>query len=202
MARERWQAPGVASLLAPSLLVAAPALRCEFFHHTVVLLVDHRDEGALGFVINRRANLRLADVLTHVGIPLEVKAAGDEPVMVGGPVSPETGWVVFDSFDDVDDGDDADGVLRVTDRLSVSANLDMLSRIARGRAPERHAMMLGYAGWGPGQLDDEIRQGSWIPVDVDANVLFETPIEARWAVALGKLGIDPARVVSTVVADA
>ena len=114
-------------------------------------------------------------------------------------MSPETGWIVMDPRDGALPDD---GVLRVGESLAVCANVEMLDRIAKRTAPSRHVMMLGYAGWGPGQLDDEIRQGSWIVVDLDVDFVFDTPADACWNAALGKLGIDPARVVGSVVADA
>jgi putative transcriptional regulator len=177
--------------------VAAPSLSCPFFNHTVVLLVDHREDGSLGFVINKPADIELGALLEQVGF--EGKAPHREPVMLGGPVSPETGWVVFDPKGQ-DGGEE--GVLALDDRLVVSANMDVLERIANGEGPESYMMMLGYAGWGPGQLDDEIREGSWIAVDLDAKLVFDTPLEDRWKAALAQLGIDPARMPGTFVADA
>lgn len=185
--------------LTPCFLVAAPSLACPFFNHTVVLLVDHRDDGSLGFVINRPSELRLGEILTQIGIPTIDEVPTNDLVMMGGPVAPETGWLVFDPVEgDLPD----DGVLHVHDRLAVSANPEMLERIARGDGPPAHLMMLGYAGWGPGQLDHEIREGSWIVVDLDPSLVFDLPADERWIAALAKLGIDPARVVGTSVAEA
>ena len=187
------------SELAPCFLVAAPSLACPFFNHTVVLLVDHRDDGSLGFVVNRPSDVRLREVLTQIGIPTIDEVPVDSHVMMGGPVAPETGWLVFDPTQgDVSD----EGTLQVHDRLAVSANPEMLERIARGDGPPMHMMLLGYAGWGPGQLDHEIREGSWIVVDLDPKLVFDLPADERWTGALAKLGIDPARVVGTHVADA
>ena len=185
--------------LSPCFLVAAPALACPFFNHTVVLLVDHRDDGSLGFVVNRPADLGFREILSQIGIDGGGKEPPDSPVMLGGPVAPETGWIIFDPTE----GEAPDeGVLEVTADLAVSANPDMLEHIARGDGPPTHMMMLGYAGWGPGQLDQEIRDGSWIVVDLDPRLFFDLPADERWTAALAKLGIDPARVVGTRVADA
>ncbi len=185
--------------LEPCFLVAAPSLACPFFNHTVVLLVDHRDDGSLGFVVNRPSDLKLGEILSQIGVPVGAQTPTADVVMVGGPVAPETGWLVYDPSN----GEAPDeGVLQVHERLAVSANPDMLEIIARGDGPSAHMMMLGYAGWGPGQLDQEIREGSWIVVDLDPELLFALPTDERWVAALAKLGIDPARVVGTRVADA
>jgi putative transcriptional regulator len=149
-------------------------------------------------VVNKPSDVSFGDVLTQIGLeagPLDE----DRTVMVGGPVSPDTGWVVFDARD----GDECgDGVIELENSVGVSANMEILERIARGEGPDTFLMMLGYAGWGPGQLDDEIRDGSWIPVDLDPALVFDTPVGERWAAALAKLGIDPARMTSRFVADA
>ncbi|MDW8364069.1 MAG: YqgE/AlgH family protein [Myxococcales bacterium] len=184
--------------LGPCLLVASPALRCPFFHHTVVLLVDHRDSGSLGFVLNRPAAVALRELLEHVGAPV----SGELPalsVRLGGPVAPETGWIVADPTTGALPGE---GVLRVTDRLAVCANLDALRAITAGQGPARRMLMLGYSGWAPGQLDEEIRTGSWIPVDLDADFVFDAAPEGCWLAALGRLGIDPGRVSAASVAEA
>lgn len=150
--------------------------------------------------MNRPSDVALEEVLEHVG--LRGPATADESrVLVGGPVSPQTGWVIFDSGKMTDE-EDEEGVLTVCDHLGVSANMEMLERIAEGEGPPRHVMTMGYAGWGPGQLDDEIREGSWIVVDIDPTLVFDMPYEQRWEAALAKLGIDPSMVVGNMVADA
>lgn len=184
--------------LAPGLLVAAPSLRCSFFHHTVILLVDHDEDGALGFVVNRPTETPVTSLLAG----LEIEDLNEEmpgAVWVGGPVAPETGWVLFDPTSGDTRGVEA---VQLGPRLAVSASRVFLERLARGEGPERYAVLLGYAGWGPGQLDDEIREGSWIWTDADPALVFEAAHPDRWVAALASLGIDPARVVGTRVADA
>lgn len=189
----------MASDLSPGFLVAAPSLSCPFFNHTVVLLVDHGEDGSFGFVVNRPAAVGFGQVLGELGIEVEATPAPDAPVMVGGPVSPEAGWIVYDPHGFTSP---PEGSIKVTESVAVSASLDMLHILAAGQGPARRIMMLGYAGWAPGQLDDEIREGAWIPVDLDPALLYETPTDDRWAAALATLGIDPARVVGRTVADA
>ena len=188
----------VTEQLAPGLLVASPSLRCPFFNHTVVLLVDHGGEGSFGFVINKLSPIDFATVVAE--LELEGKADSfDVPVLQGGPVSPETGWVVFDPREAPEVPDDS---ILLTDYLAVTASMTMLESIARGHAPKHAMLSLGYSGWGEDQLEDEMREGSWIPVDLGPEILYDVPSEERWERALRQLGIDPARVVGRDVAQA
>ncbi|MFW6050303.1 MAG: YqgE/AlgH family protein [Myxococcota bacterium] len=185
--------------LAPGFLVAAPALDCPFFRRTVVLLVEHNEEGSFGFVVNRETDVRFRQVLGEVGIEIDAAVPPEAPVMVGGPVSPETGWILFDPHS----GEGGDGeVFHLTDRLAVSASLGTLEKLAAGEGPRRCIMLLGYAGWGSGQLEREMRDGAWIPVDLDPALVFDAPVDQRWSRALAALGIDPARVSGSGVASA
>ena len=184
----------MASNLSPGFLVAAPSLRDPHFDRALVLLVDHRPEGSLGFVVNRPASTTLRRVLDELGMPVSA-SAHDATVLVGGPVAPHTGWIVFDPRGAAVT---ADGVIVVNEALGVSASRALLESIALGRGPARHVLILGYAGWGAGQLDDELQKGAWIPTDLDASTVFDTPLEERWDRALRSLGIDPARLVNTV----
>ncbi len=180
----------MASELAPGFLVAAPMLVDPSFRRALVLLVDHRPEGSLGFVINRPANVSLASMVDALGLQSKTAIARDAPVLVGGPVAPDTGWVVFERSPEQDAGDE---VVHVSTTIAVSASRELLQRMIRVGGPARMLLVLGYAGWGPGQLDAEISQGAWIPVDLDGQIVFNTPYEERWAAALHSLGIDPAR---------
>lgn len=179
----------MASELAPGFLVAAPLLSDPNFRRTVVLLVDHGAEGSLGFVINRPAQVRLPAMLDALGLQGPNARPPDAPVLVGGPVAPDTGWIVFDAAK----RDFGTEVVHVSERLAVSASRELLETTVKGNGPERMMLVLGYAGWGPAQLDAEIAQGAWIPVDLDETIAFDTPYDQRWASALRSLGIDPAR---------
>lgn len=174
-------------------------MRCSFFARTVVLLVEHSDEGSFGFVVNKPAEgVAFAKILRDMGLSMSDELDVDAPVLIGGPVSPETGWVVFDPSG----GEKPEDTVRIGESIAVTASFRMLELLADGRGPERRLMVLGYAGWGPGQLENEMREGSWIPVDRESGLLYETPMEERWRAALGTLGIDPARMVGFGVASA
>jgi putative transcriptional regulator len=163
------------------------------FRRSVVLLVDHSPEGSLGFIINRPADVRLPSMLEALGLQRADANAPDAPVLLGGPVAPETGWMVFEA----DERGYGEEVVRVSERLAVSASRELLEQTVRGDGPERMMLVLGYAGWAPAQLDAEIAQGAWIPVDLSESIVFDTPYEERWASALRSLGIDPARLTVT-----
>lgn len=189
------------SQLAPGVLVAAPTLLDPNFQRSVVLLIDHRREGSLGFVVNRPANVTFRGVVDELGLGTSGAPLPDLPVMAGGPVAPHTGWIVFDSRK-AGSVAAAEGTINVTDHLRVSASRELLKSIAHSYEAPRHMLVLGYAGWGAGQLDAEIRAGVWIPVDLEEHVLFETPYADRWTAALAGIGIDPMKIVGSRMAEA
>lgn len=175
-------------------------MQCPFFNHTLVLLVDHGDDGSFGFVVNRMTDLEMLDVFNEVGVAGESSDLARAPVLLGGPVSPESGWILYDS-EGVPQPSEGK-TIAVGKGIACSASLELLERIARGDGPDTCAMVLGYSGWGVGQLEGEMKQGSWIPVDLDYDLVFETPVENRWEAALASLGIDPARVIDSQIASA
>jgi putative transcriptional regulator len=182
------------SALAPGFLVAAPGLKDPSFRESVVLLVDHRDEGALGFVVNRPADISFRSVLEELDLAGARRPSPEVPVLVGGPVAPHTGWIVYDpALRSVPE----DARIEVGPTVEVSASRAVLEALSTAPDGRRHLLVLGYAGWGAGQLDAELLEGSWIPVDLDASVVFDTPYEERWSAALAQLGVDPRHLVGT-----
>jgi putative transcriptional regulator len=172
--------------LAPGFLIAVPQLLDPNFRQSVVLLLQQRGEGALGLVINRESALTLRD-LCH---DHKIRYAGDpgKKVRVGGPVQPEQGLVLFD-----DGFDDPEG-RSVVEGLRVSASTRTLSRLC-DRTDVRFHCFSGYAGWGPGQLEREIHDGSWIVTPADPKLILETSPDDVWLTALTGNGIDPASIV-------
>ena len=178
--------------LAPGFLVAAPALRDPSFVRTVVLVVEHGENGSLGFIVNRPSPVRFTEVATALGIDL---ARGTRvPVFVGGPVAPQSGWVLFDPRDVA--RDHLDDAIVISESLAVSASRRLLSSIASSGRSSRQALALGYAGWSTGQLDEEFRRGVWLPAPVDPRVVFETEPEDRWERVVRSLGIEPGAIVN------
>lgn len=190
------------SSLAPGFLVAAPILRDPNFAGAVVLVVEHSPEGALGFIVNRTAKASLRRILTQLGVG-DIAVRSEVPIMTGGPVSPETGWIVFETLPVAPGrGELREDVLMVTDSLGVSASKQFLVDAVQGTEAGRAMLVQGYAGWGPGQLEAELREGAWIPVDLDARVIFETSAEERWSAALAVLGVHPVNIPNTHIAQA
>lgn len=186
--------------LAPGLLIASPPLGDPNFDRTVVLLAVHGESGALGFVVNRLAPMSLGQLLTQAGYA-EKGIQCASPVYVGGPVQPSSGWILcVDPELEPTDG----GVIAVGDRLRVSSSrvaFDALARdvtaLPRGEAdPKRRTVILGYSGWGPGQLEGEIAAGAWLPVPLDEKILFDVAIGERWERAYAILGLTPAGMMS------
>ena len=183
------------SQIAPGYLVAAPHLKDPHFESTVILMLEHDDdEGSLGLVINRHAAVKLDIVLGEMKIatPDALDLKDHPPLLYGGPVSPERGWIVHTP------DWSGPGTRAVDEGLSVTASRDILDAIASGTGPEKYRFYLGYSGWGPHQLIEEIKSGAWINVPFFVDLIFETPIDAMWTTALGRLGINPAQLVNTV----
>ncbi len=187
-------------ILAPGLLIASPPLGDPNFERTVILLALHGPKGALGFVINRVAELKLGEVLSLAGYG-EVAAKAEGKVFVGGPVEPGSGWIVSR---DPSRFDGLPGVLDVGGRVRVSSSRSAFDRLAQeiedgvGQPDDRPEafVVLGYSGWGPGQLEGEIAHGAWLPVPIDdlsriEGVLFDVDASSRWQSAHALLGITP-----------
>ena len=180
----------MAASIAPALLVAMPDLADPNFRRTVVLLVHNDADGTIGLVLNRTTDLSAADLCETLDV--EWRGDSDWTVSWGGPVQPNTGWVVA--------GDEALGGLpeatRFAEGLWFAGSLDALRCVA-SRPPSQLRLFLGYAGWGPGQLEGEIAAGAWVIAPLDPRAIFETSEEDLWAHAWRLLGIDPATIVST-----
>jgi putative transcriptional regulator len=174
--------------LSNQLLIAMPSLADPNFSQTVTLVCEHSERGALGIVLNRPMNMTLGEVLDQLGL-----AGGDAglraaPVLRGGPVQTDRGFVLHPP------GERSwDSTLEVSDRLHVTTSRDVLEAIALGQGPQRAAMALGYAGWDAGQLDEEMRQNAWLTVPCDESVVFDLPFEQRWSAAARLLGVDLSR---------
>ncbi len=176
---------------APGLLIAPPPLSDPNFDRTVVLVALHDDDGALGFVVNRLAPLQIGELLGYAGFPDEARRHRG-PVYLGGPVQPSSGWVL--RWDDAPPGD---AEIAIGERLRVSSSMAALEALARDldvRAPDepdpqKRMVLLGYSGWGPGQLDAEIAAGAWLPVPLDEEIVFDDDVARKWERAYARLGL-------------
>lgn len=170
--------------LAGQLLIAMPTLPDPNFSHSVSLICEHNEFGALGVVINRPLYMEVGEVLEQFGLQTNDAIIAGQPVFAGGPVQPERGFVLHDGCEDFD------STLRINDNLAVTTSRDVLERLAHGGGPARVLFALGYAGWGAGQLEQELADNAWINVPVDDSILFSVPHELRWERAAQLLGID------------
>jgi len=183
------------SAIAPGFLVAAPHMRDPHFERSVVFLIEHDEEGgSFGLVVNRAAEVDLATVLGAMRLPLEapVDIARHPPILAGGPVSPELGWIVHSS-----EWSRPETKLLSVD-VGVTTSVEILKAISRGDGPREYALFLGYSGWGPGQLVAEIRTGAWITVPFARDLVFSVPHEERWESSLARLGIDPRNIAPSI----
>ncbi|MBV7377378.1 YqgE/AlgH family protein [Maritimibacter dapengensis] len=168
------------------LLIAMPGMGDPRFEHSVVYLCAYSDEGAMGLIVNKRVpDITLNDLLEQLEI---VAGSGSDGIAVhfGGPVEGGRGFVLH-----TQDYEGAAGTLTVTPSISMTATKDILEDIAKGTGPQQALTALGYAGWGPGQLEDELQQNAWLTVDADAAIIFDPDNDTKWSKALKKLGIDP-----------
>ena len=172
----------MADSLAPGLLIAVPHLLDPNFHRSVVLLIEHGEQGALGVVVNRPSKLKVGEVLEKLGVGYE----GDPEarVLVGGPVQPESGMVIHA------EGNAPGDSRPVTDSIFVGSSLAALGRLFN-RQGTRALFLLGHAGWGAGQLEGEIEAGAWIPAPADEALIFGADRPGLWDRALREQGIDP-----------
>ncbi len=165
-------------------LIAVPGMGDPTFARGVTLVCQHNEDGAIGLLVNRLADFCLGDVLAQMQIECERDELNQLPVLQGGPVQPERGFVLHD-------GQHAwDASFRIDAQWAVTTSRDILAAAAAGEGPEHIAVALGYAGWGAGQLDEEIKANAWLTTEADSRIIFETPIEQRWRAAVGLVGID------------
>lgn len=176
--------PSKSSPLSNQLLVALPALHDPHFARSVTLVCQHDGDGAMGVMINRASDYTLGEVLQQMGIHSDSEALQSQIVLAGGPVHPERGFVLHD-------GDrEWDSTLAVGDGLFLTTSRDVLEALARGDGPEQAVVALGCAGWGAGQLEQELVDDSWLMVPAGRELLFGVPLEQRWQAAAGSIGVD------------
>jgi putative transcriptional regulator len=165
-------------------LIAMPALSDPNFHHTATLICEHNEEGALGIIINRPLGINLGDILEHMDISASSEAIATLPVFMGGPVQGDRGFVLHEPLGNWD------ATLKVTENTGVTSSRDILEAIAHGTGPDKSFITLGYAGWGPGQLEEEIAANAWLSGPASNEIVFDIPYEQRWEAAAALLGVD------------
>jgi putative transcriptional regulator len=205
-------------------LIAMPSLGNDYFNKTVTYICEHNDEGAMGLIINMPVNITLHDLLKQIeendneqasknktapkleksteensasekAVPEEnifLESSLEQLVLSGGPISQNRGFVLHRTQPGWKSS------LALNDDIMITTSKDILLALGTEKAPEQFVVTLGYAGWGPGQLETELQANSWLTIDADNDILFNTPIEQRWQKATEKLGIDIAHLSSDI----
>ena len=187
------------SELAPGLLVAAPSMNDPNFAGAVVLLIEANDDGAMGFVINRTMDVTFDDIADELDIEVHERRA-EAALNYGGPVQSERGWLLLERR--ADQLPLPEAAMSIEDRLDIITSLDSLREALVDPRDLRLKLMLGYAGWGPRQLEEELREGVWLPLAFDEALIFDVEGEDAWRQAVERLGLSPGFLWGNGVADA
>lgn len=175
----------IPTYLTGHLLIAMPQMEDQRFQRSVIYICAHNSDGAMGLVVNRLFDqLTFPDLLEQLNIEVGARTKQIR-VHFGGPVEAGRGFVLH-SDDYV-----RDGTMVVTSGFALTATIDILKAIALGEGPQLSILALGYAGWGPGQLDAELAQSAWLTLPVELDLIFEIPAAASWEMAIRRLGADP-----------
>ncbi len=175
-------------------LIAMPGMQDEMFSRSVVYVCEHSDKGALGIIINKPSDITMGKLFDKVDLLLRRDDLHQEPVFQGGPVHTERGFVLHDRIVlDASAGDESAyaSTLTIPGGLEMTTSRDVLEALSTGAGPRRVLVSLGYSSWGEGQLESEITENAWLTVNANTQVIFDTPIEQRYDMALGLLGVQP-----------
>ncbi|MFT5499907.1 MAG: putative transcriptional regulator [Woeseiaceae bacterium] len=170
--------------LSNQLLIAMPGMADPNFNSTVTLVCEHNTEGALGIVINRPLSIKLGGLFEQLDLTEADQTLAKSPVLDGGPVAPERGFVLHAP------GDDFDSTVTVSADIQLTLSRDVLDAMAEGNGPGSSLVALGYAGWDSGQLEQEMLANTWLTVPSTPEIIFDVPFAERWSVAASTLGID------------
>jgi putative transcriptional regulator len=182
----------ISGSLAGRLIVATPMIQESCFTRSVIYMCSHDAMGAMGVIVNYPiGNIRLKEVLEQLNISTEIELH-DLPVHFGGPVESNRGFVVHTS------DFEAEGCLINKNGIAVTASVSILHELAQGKGPSQGMLVLGYAGWAPGQLESELETGSWMVVNPSVELVFNAENDTKWGVAVSTLGIDVGHFSSTV----
>jgi len=165
-------------------LIAMPNMVDPNFSKTLTYICEHNEEGALGVIVNRPTDLDMAALFDQIGIELVRSELAGQAVYYGGPVQTERGFVLHQP------AGEWQSTMAVNERLGLTTSKDILEAVGRGHGPDKLMVSLGYSGWSPGQLEDELGQNAWLSVKADPQVIFDLPVEERLKAAMKILGID------------
>jgi putative transcriptional regulator len=174
--------------LANHFLIAMPSMLDPVFGGAVIYLCEHNAQGALGVIINKPTDMNMDTLFERIELDLEIvpQAGGTRPVMFGGPVQVERGFVLHSPAGPYS------STMRVSDEVALTTSKDILEAAAAGKGPDKILVSLGCAGWSAGQLEEEISRNGWLTVPAKPEIVFDVPVDQRFAAAMKSLGIDPA----------
>jgi putative transcriptional regulator len=175
---------GFSTSLTNHFLIAMPGLQDPNFSRTVTYVCEHTDQGAMGIIINRPTEVTLGALLDQLNISTRLTAVRGTLVYQGGPMQTDRGFVLHTA------GQSFDSTLNINDEISVTTSRDVLEAIAQGEGPRQSLVALGYAGWGSGQLEQELSANSWLSGPADGGIIFRLDAESRWLAAAKLLGVD------------
>lgn len=173
-----------ASRLTDHFIIAMPGLMDENFNQAVTYICEHDENGTFGIIINRESDISLDDVMQQMKIPYQSKNNDNAPVYSGGPVQTNRGFILHRPTGNWDSS------LIVNDSVALTTSRDILEAIAGNTGPQDTIIALGYAGWGPGQLEQEMAANTWLSCPAEEQIIFDTPVEERWQAAARLIGID------------
>ncbi|MDN3608970.1 YqgE/AlgH family protein [Vibrio ostreicida] len=177
-------------------LVAMPGMKDPYFQRSVIYVCEHNDEGAMGLMINVPIDVTVGKMLKQVDVeavqPQLKTGSLEKPVFNGGPVSGDRGFILHKPKDDYESS------IKMTDGISVTTSKDILAVLGTEAEPHEYIVALGYSGWEAGQLEIELSENSWLTIEADPHVMFNTPISERWQKAVQMLGIDASQLSSDI----
>jgi putative transcriptional regulator len=173
--------------LANHFLIAMPSMLDPIFGGAVVYMCEHNEDGALGVIINKPTDMMMPTLFERIDLSLDIDASrmADQPVMFGGPVQVERGFVLHAPFGEFS------SMMKITEDIILTTSKDVLETVAATGGPAHLLVTLGCAGWSAGQLEEEITRNGWLTVPADPTIMFDLPVEDRFVAALKLLGIDP-----------
>jgi putative transcriptional regulator len=177
--------PKTPQSLAGQFLIAMPSLAEPPFSRGVAFLCQHDEDGAVGLLVNQLSEYRFGDVLAQMKLECADHELADAPVLIGGPVQQERGFVLHREHGHWESS------YRINGDWSVTTSRDILVAMAAGEGPRLALMALGYSGWSAGQLEQELKDNTWLTAEASERVVFQTPLEERWSAAAGLVGVDP-----------
>jgi putative transcriptional regulator len=175
---------GQSTYLTNQFLIAMPKLMDPNFFQSVTYICEHNENGAMGIIINQPVELSILDLMEQMDMETELEQLEMESVFRGGPVDEEHGFVIHQPMGHWESS------MPISDEIAITTSNDIIQAMAAGNGPKRYLVALGYAGWGPGQLEQELLDNSWLNGPADPRIIFDTPAEKRWEAAAALLGIN------------